>query len=420
VAVRERLAAAGKPDLPIWDTESGFWNSPVSSYLHQGDKLVRKVVLENSLGIDMYSNFYLDGDFMVEGQRWALWPDAITPGGLAMINFATRTRGLVFKKMLDTGIPHAYAALYGTPDDDGTLLVAWAEDFSVGAGLAGVEASSIVDEWGGAVATEEADQGVGVTLSGAPLYAEVTKGATPAVFGLESFGSNIALAVAGASASATSETPWNKAAAAIDGVMDTQNKGGNQEGISAWIQRYTDQRPELTINLGQRRELDRILVSSQGIDSVQTGLRSYDVQLKDGEDAWTTVAQVRDDFLARNHLVSFDAQNATAIRIVNMSVNFSGYAFGLKPPTWPRDAKSLNQDDVWNGQAVIYEVEAYEPGPQGQAPSPAVGSERGVEETSSGPGAAQVGWIAAAAVVVMALAVVGLIMARRRGTLRRR
>jgi hypothetical protein len=368
--LRARLKAAGKPDLPIWDTESGFWNSPVSSYLHQGDKLVRKIVLENSVGIDKFYNFYLDGAFTVEGQHWALWEDKITPGGLAMATFGTQTRGLVFKRMLPTDIPHAYAALYGPPDGSGTLLIAWAEDYSVGSSIGGIDAGSVIDEWGKPVTVTRSDKAVNLTLSGAPIYAKVAKRSTPTVTAQEEFGANLSLASAGASATATSQTPWNPPTAAIDGVLDTQNKGGNREGISAWIQKHTDARPELTINLGQRRQLDRVLLSSQGIDSVQTGLRSYDVQLQDGTGSWKTVAAVRDDFLARNHLVKFPAQSATGIRVTNMSVNYSGYSFGLKPPTWPNDSKSLNQDDVWSGQAVIYEVEAYAPG-SGTSQNPA-------------------------------------------------
>jgi hypothetical protein len=361
-SLRARLAAAGKPKLPIWDTESGFWNSQVSSYLHQGDKLVRKVVLENSVGIDKYNNFLLDGAYTVEGQNWGLWQDKITPGGLAMINFGVQTRGLVFKKLLDTNIPHVYAALYGPQDGEGTLLIAWAEDFSVEALVGSVDVSSIVDEWGQPVPAHRSGKADSVTLSGAPIYAQVEKGTSPTLSAFEDFGENLALAKNGATATATSETPWNPPAAAIDGVLDTQDKGSNNEGTSAWIQKYTDEQPALTINLGQPRQLDRILVSSQGIDSVQTGLRSYDVQLQNGDGNWKTVASVRDDFLARNHLVSFAAQQATMIRLANMTVNYSGYSFGLKPLTWENDAKALNQDDVWGGQAVIYEVEAYPPG----------------------------------------------------------
>jgi hypothetical protein len=360
--LRDRLATAGKPELAIWDTESGFWNSQVSSYLHQGDKLVRKVVLENSVGIDKYNNFLIDGDFTVEGQTWSLWQDKITPGGLAMINFGVQTRGLAFKELLNTDIPHAYAAVYGPPDGDSTLLIAWAEDFSVEARFRGINTDSIVDEWGGVVPVKRSGKDISLTLSGAPIYAQITKGGSPAVSPLEKFGENLALTRNGSTATASSETPWNPPSAAIDGVMDTQDKGSNDEGTSAWIQKYTDDRPELTIDLGQQRQLDRVLVSSQGIDSVQTGLRSYDVQLQDSGGNWKTVANVRDDFLARNHLVHFPAQEATKIRITNLTVNYSGYSFGLKPLTWPRDSESLNQDDVWSGQAVIYEVEAYAPG----------------------------------------------------------
>ncbi len=82
--------------------------------------------------------------------------------------------------------------------------------------------------------------------------------------------------------------------------------------------------PVLTLGLAQRSTINRVSVSSHSIGSVDPGLRSYSVQLRDGDtSAWTTVGEARDAFHERNVLVSF-AASCNGDGLIITSVDYSG------------------------------------------------------------------------------------------------
>src|SRR6185437_2759598 len=193
--------------------------------------------------------------------------------------------------------------------------------------LSGGGSATVTDEYGGSSTLLKSRP---LTLTGQVQYIDVPAGQTLSISPGETFSSDLALATAGATASATSNATANPPSATIDGIDDMEGHGNNNEsGVSIWTQHYTDASPALTITLPSVKTIDRVFVSSQGIASVQTGLRNFDVQIDNGSGSFVTVGQVRDNFFSRNHLVSFAAQSVKRIRIANMQVNYSGYGDGL-------------------------------------------------------------------------------------------
>lgn len=360
------FAANGRPNMEIWNTESGFWNSQANAYYTQDDKLIRKLVLQQSLGMERYANFYNDGGYVVDGLPWALNGEStLTPAGLASVVYKQYVGTRQFLSWLPLGVPHTYAADYGPQGTDAShTVVVWADDYAVGIKptLSGGGTLTLSDQWG---QTSTLGSGSTLMLSGSVMYLKVPAGQTLTLTAAEAYGPNLARNTQGATATASSnaknsDTPaYGFPSLAIDGIADTQGKGGNPEGISAWVQSATDTNPWLQVKLGAPRIINRVYVSSQGLGSVQTGLRSYDVQIDPGTGVFATVAQVRDQYFSRNKLVTFPAQTVSRIKLVNMSVNYSGYGDGLPPSWWPADYRT--NEDVWAGQTTVYELEAYAP-----------------------------------------------------------
>lgn len=359
------FAANGKPNLPVYATESGFWNNGLNQYYDQGDKLIRKAILMQSIGMDWNANFYNFGDYLVDGNSWSLLGSrGLTAAGLASLTYVQYTAGRPFLRMLTTAAPHTYAAEYGASStDSGHVVAVWSDDYTVSMvpALSSGGAISTADEWGGTGTYT----GGSLTLTGSVTYLQVPAGQTLTIQPAESYDANLALASNGAMATASSHAQngtknYGAATLANDGITDTHDLGNNFDGISAWVQLYTDQDPWLQITLAAPQTIDRIYVSSQGLGSVQTGLRSYDIQVDPGNGTWTTVASVQGQYFARDNLITIPAQTVSKLRLVNMTVNYSGYGDGLPPTFWP--ANFLSAGDVWSGQATVYEVEAYAPG----------------------------------------------------------
>ena len=356
-AVRAVFASNGHPNLPIWDTESGFWQSGPASFWSQGDKVIRKQVLEESIGITNLANFQNLSCYNDSVVTWGeLCGSMLSTGGLAGAQFGVETTGRSFSHMISTGMPHVYAAVYGPrTSDPNSLAVVWTDDYNTAVVplFDGSHSTAIRDEYGKPTALAQYSV---LPISGSVSYLTIPATETLSLQAAESYdGSNLALAAVGATTGATSydaSTPVNKI---NDGVTDMQGHGNNGDGgVSIWTESVSDTDPTVTVTLPTATRLDRVLLSSQGINSVQTGLRSFDVQIDTGDGIFTTVASVSDNFFNRNHLLSFSSQLAKRIRIAHMSINYSGYADGLPPSFWP--------DPTTNGSATIYELEAYAPG----------------------------------------------------------
>ena len=387
-AIRAIFAVNGHPNLPIWDTESGFWQSGPASFWGQGDKVIRKQVLEESIGITNLANFQNLSCYNDSVVTWGeLCGNTLSTGGLAGAQFAAETNGRSFSHMITTGMPHVYAAIYGPRSGDpNSLAILWTDDYQTAVVplFDRSHATAVRDEYGKPSALPQ--YGV-LPINGSVVYLAIPATETLTLQAAELYdGSNLALAATGATTTATSSdasTPVNKI---NDGVTDMQGHGNNGDGgVSIWTESVSDTDPTVTVTLPTPTRIDRVLLSSQGISSVQTGLRSFDVQIDSGDGTFSTVASVSNNFFDRNHLLTFSSHIAKQIRIAHMSINYSGYADGLPPSFWP--------DPTTNGLATIYELEAYAPGtvfvPPVLATAPAVSPSPGVGPVNSGDTAPQ-------------------------------
>jgi hypothetical protein len=368
---------AGKP---IWDTESGFWSSGTDGYYSQGDKLVRKLILESSLGIGDVYNFMDIDSYDISGEVWGLIDSSgLDPGGLAAVTYGHILGGRTFEGWLPTSIPHSYAAEYGPSltDPDGVVAV-WSDDYTVSAQLtlSGGGPATVTSEYGGA---NQVPSGSAFSVGGAVQYVTVPLGQTLSIHAGESFGANYAAAADGATASASatlhcgsgySPSPGDAIGTGAPGGVAVDNAEGYGDlcdGIPAWTDSVdTDPNPTLTVTLAAPEALDRIYISGQGLGSVETGLRSFDVQVNSGS-GFNTVASVTNNFFQRDTLVTFSPRaNVSAIRITDVTINYSGYGDGLPPNFW---SSSFSASEL----ATIYDVEAYGPGTT-NAPPPTVSS----------------------------------------------
>jgi hypothetical protein len=378
--LKELLASHGAGAKPIWNTESAWWSDGPANFYSQADKLVRAHVLLKDAGVDKWAYFITEGGYGDFGLSYSLIETAtgtnaqlLKPAALAALTYRRMVGGRPLVRMLDTGAPHTYAALFGPapgrPSPD-TVVVAWADDYTTGLRLRpGAAATSTVltvtDVMGGSATVPVADGQAALEVDGSPRYVTLPGTGAPEIAAEEAFGPDRALATAGGRATATSETARNPASAAIDGVSDAGG-GGEVPELSAWAQAPGDARPSLTVTLPAPTDIDRVLVSTHSLGSVVTGLRSYDVQVRAATGEWATVARVRDQFLQRRHLSLFPATTATDVRLTNISVNYGGYAGGARPAFWPRDRQSLEDaSSAWYGPALVYELSAYGPGGSG-------------------------------------------------------
>lgn len=358
---------------PVWDTEQGYWvDGPYNSYT-QGDRLIRKQILERSIGITNFSNFQNSADYLIGCCTYSLIHNgALTTGGTASTVYGAQLFGRQFVTWLPTGVPHSYAAEFGpSASDSGSVVAVWTDDMTVGLHptLSGGGAITTVDEFGlpGSVAF-----GTNLTATGSVQYLAVPAGQTITVAPAETFGANLALASAGSSAAASSSyacsgyslTP-NRA---IDGLLDTQGLGNicDGSGMSIWVSSVSDTNPTLTITLPSAKAIDRVYVSSQGLGSVEVGLRDYTVSFDTGSGSFGNPITVTNQFLARNNLIQLPSTlTVTRIQIANMDINYSGYGDGLPPTFW---------NSGFPGQPTVYEVEAYAPGSITQTPPPSAPS----------------------------------------------
>jgi hypothetical protein len=335
----------------IFDTESGFWNNNASEpydYYLQGDKLVTKMILEQSVGLNWLSNFFNDGSYTASGAYWGLIGgpnNVLNPGGLAAANYQANLGGRTFQQWLPTSIPHTYAALYGTSSSDtaNDVLAVWADSYNVGAvpTITGGGSINVTSEYG---ASSTVTSGSPLTLSDEVQYLKVPVGKTISIGAAESYGTNYALTTGGASATASTSyscggSNVSNPDVVLQGIDDSEGSNyicGGRDGTTVWSATNSDSNPTLTITLGSPQTLDRVFVSSFGIGSSLTGLRDYNVQVNNGNG-------------------TFSPQTVSQIRITNMDINYSGYGDGLPPSFWASMGTG-------NNLTAIYDVEAYGPG----------------------------------------------------------
>ena len=182
---------------------------------------------------------------------------------------------------------------------------------------------TVTSEYGNrSTVTVHSGEPYGLAISDAVTYVTYPVGDTLSVGPTESYGSNLALTSAGATATATS----GNATSAIDGLQTGDDQG--------WSSVAGDTSPSMTVTLQGEPTIDRIVVDTQSVGSTASGLRDYALSVDEPGTGWTTVANVVGEFRAHEQLVAIGPVQATAVRITVSEVNFGGYYGGGIPPWW--------------------------------------------------------------------------------------
>lgn len=336
------------------DTEQGFWAGGTYNMVTQGNRLMRKLILERSIGIETTINFQNEADYPIEGLRFSLINEgALTSGGAASAVYQKMLADRPFVQWLTTTSPHIHAAEFGPEEPGGDSVVAlWSDDVidSTVVRLSNGEKPVIHDQYGAPVTVHDSQR---VRVTGAVQYVTVPAGETATISNWNLYRTNV---LEGATAQASSEMSCSgrtlSASHAVDGIEDAQARGDLCSGKPAWAAAVGDSDPSLTITLDEPSTVRRVHVVGQDAGSVETSLRGYRVSFDTGEGTFGHEVVVKDQFFQRSQMITLPAavQGVERIRIDQFSINYSGNGNGNPPAFWTTG---------FPGEPVIYEVLAY-------------------------------------------------------------
>ena len=374
-----QLADALEPcgDVPVWDTESGWWSDGVVNSWAQGSDVARKLLWYSVAGVEEWTYFFSEGGFGETGNSWSLLQLAqhVKPGllGFAAAQEAIEGRGAGVRAEL--AVPGAFALRWtGDPGDGTELLAAWTDDRRATVLLTATDAASVtVTDLYGAVRTLDVPVGgTQVELSGAPQYFTAPAGTGLTLEPVEPYGPDL-LEGADVTASSTADgtstatvtdgtaadaEPWRSGPLVAGGAdaadeADAADATGGTADLAPWVE----------VSLDAPVLVDRVVVATAGIRCCTAGLRDYTVSvLVDGD--WTEVATVTDQLHERAVEVAFEQVEVEGVRIdvptttergVRVAAaNYSGVVAGMHP-------SFMDLTAVDHGVAVSA-IEAYGPG----------------------------------------------------------
>lgn len=358
--LREVLAACGD-DVPVWNTESGWWSDGPANEWGQAYDVARTSLWQSELGVDAWMYFFSEGGWGEGNNTWSLVQvgSFVKPGALAMATVGDLLAGRPAAEQADVEDPTVRAMTVGPVPgaDDGPaaepLLAVWTLDAVTDVALLADEDASVTvtDVYGGTRTVDvAAGESTRLRVTGAPQYLSAPAGAGLRVAALDG-GANL-LADADVTASSTSAGDAATLVTAAGALADPWRAGPTTDGepdVSPWV----------TATLPEATTLDRVVVGSAGIRCCTAGLKDAVVEVEDGDGAWTEVGRVTGAFLERTHVVRFDPVEATAVRVTVPtteqrdvtipSANYGGQTGGLLPawepvrpePTWPVSLVSL-------------------------------------------------------------------------------
>jgi hypothetical protein len=320
---------------PLWFTEVGWWSDGDYDYLAQADIVARAMLWQKVLGIPVWNEYYDEGNWGNDGVTFSLiqasnTDDFVKPAALAVMATSTEIGNRPYLSMPSTGIPQTYEASFGpAPGGTDQLAALWSDGLdttgsvTVTAPDGGSVPVTVTSEYGQpTTVTVQSGSAYRLGISDQLTYLTWPVGDTLFVGPTESYGNNLALASAGASATATS----GNASSAIDGLQTGYDQG--------WSSASGDTSPSLTVNLPNQPTIDRIVVDTQSVGSTAAGVRDYILSVDEPVKGWTTVANVVGQFRAHELLVPVGPVAATAVKITVSQVNFGGYYGGGVPPWW--------------------------------------------------------------------------------------
>ena len=321
---------------PLWFTEVGWWNDGDYNFLAQADNMARSLIWQKVLGVPVENYFFDEGGWGNWGVSFSLIQatssvDYVKPAALATMTTSGILAGRPYLGMPSTGIPQSYRADFGTAPGGGTDVSAlWSDGLPVTSSVTvtGAPGSTVpvtvTSEYGNQTTTEVASgTAYSLPLSGQVAYLSYPAGDSLSVGPTEAYGTDVASAAAGATATASS----GNAAAAINGFPPGYGQG--------WGSASGDASPWFTVTLAAPKTIDRVVVDTQSVGSTAPGLRNYTISADEPGTGWVTLATEQGQFRYHELQFAVDPVQVTALRVTVAEVNYGGYFGGAIPPFWP-------------------------------------------------------------------------------------
>jgi len=382
--LRHFLDSQGASSDPIWITELGYWSNSPATFYTVGNQVAETKLLLDTLGVTKWAYFQPEGFFSgtssTDSVSFSLIQAGgtyhyVKPDGISMMTASRMVNDRPLLEVVATSAPEVHLLEFGpTPGGSHDLYALWASGMSVPMDI--VPPAKQHDEVTVAVTGElgrpstltvRPDAFTPVVAGAAVQYLSVPEGAGLCLAPAQSWGANLALASAGATASASPIRPGEadrSASAAIAGTDDADNAGGGAPGWSSGLL-SSDPDPSLGITFASPRRIDRVVVVGSSHDSVFAGLRDFSVSADVG-DRWREVGSVTNLFFDRSAVVAFAPVTASAIRLIVTALDYGGTAGGLPPAYWGDDRPSA--DFLTMEFAFVYALQAYAPGMAPAAP----------------------------------------------------
>ncbi len=346
---------------PLWITEIGWWGDGDYNVVNQADSIAQAMVYLRALHIPVLNYYYSEGEAPPGSVSFTLIQtssgrdDYVKAGALATMTTSRQLADRPYLSMPDTGIPSTYEATFGPRPGGGStdLAAVWSDGLSTNAAVtvtgrgSGAVPVTIVNEWGKS-SSERLVAGRRYRL---PVGSEVAflnypHGDHLSIGPTEPYGPNLALASAGARASASS----GQAGGAIS---------PNTMGVG-WSSSPHDKAPTLTIDLHGHPTINRIIVDTQSVGSTATGLRDYSVSVESPDGRWSVAARVVGQFRNHREQVTIAPRPARAVRIAVTRINYGGYSGGGIPSFTPAGTPGVafvHAVQVYGGRASVSDVQ---------------------------------------------------------------
>jgi len=382
--LRHFLDSQGASSDPIWITELGYWSNSPASFYTVGNQVAETKLLLDSLGVTKWAYFQPEGWFSgtstTDSTSFSLIQAGgtyhyVKPDGISMMTASRMVNDRPFLDSVATGAPAVHLLEFGpTPGGSHDLYALWASGMSVPMDIVPPAAQhaevtvAVTGELGRpSTLRVRPDVFTRLAAGAAVQYLRVPEGAALSLAPAESWGANLALSSAGATASASPirrGDPDRSASAAIAGTDEAANAGGGAPGWTSGLL-SSNPDPSLSVTFASATRIDRVVVVGSSHNSVFAGLRDFSV-LAEVSGRWREVGSVTNLFFDRSAVIAFAPVTASAIRLVVTALDYGGTAGGLPPAYWGDDRPGA--DFLTMEFAFVYALEAYAPGAPPGAP----------------------------------------------------
>jgi hypothetical protein len=330
---------------PIWFTEVGWWSNGPYDFLSQADTVASSMIWQEVLGVPIWGYYFDEGGWGNDGVSFSLIQDASTedyvkPAALAVMEASKQLAGRSYLSSPQTGLPLSFEATFGpAPGGSDDLSAVWTDGLSLTAQVAvtsvgtGAVTLVVTDQWGNSVSYQlTPGEHYALPISSEMTYLAYPEGDRMSMSPTEAYGTDLALASAGAVASASSSASCCSAADAVNGNL-----------VGGWQPAGNDSSPTITVNLAGNPSIDRVLVDGHSLGSLVGGPRDFTILVEHPDGSWVQVASVSGMFYDHASQVTFTPTQAQAVRMVVQDADYGGYAGGGVPSFWPGSSALIPQ-----------------------------------------------------------------------------